>query len=157
MSQRDLKGKSALLREAMPREKAREAPKEEGKRLGVLRRDGEELRIVWSEYEGRPYLSLRIWTKGTNGAFYPDKARGFTVRLRELPDFADAIQGALEEADDYYAEFRKGKEEEARRNPSIRRESTAPTGRTLNPLPKSQALPQENDAPSLPEDDSEFF
>jgi hypothetical protein len=143
MSQRDLKGKSALLREAMPREKAREAPKEEGKRLGVLRRDGEELRIVWSEYEGRPYLSLRIWTKGTNGAFYPDKARGFTVRLRELPDFADAIQGALEE--------------EARRNPAIRRESTAPTGRTLNPLPKSQALPQENDAPSLPEDDSEFF
>ena len=157
MSQRDLKGKSALLREVMPREKAREAPKEEGKRLGVLRRDGEELSIVWSEYEGRPYLSLRIWTKGTNGVFYPDKARGFTIRLRELPDFADAIESALEEADAYYAAFRKGKEEEGGRNQARVLESTAPQGRNVSPLPKSQTPPTDNAAPDATEDDSELF
>jgi hypothetical protein len=156
MGERDLKGKSASLREAMPKEKAREAPQEDGKRLGVIRRGDEELRIVWSAYEGRPYLSLRIWTKGSNGVFYPEKARGFTVRLRELPDFAEAIGSAVEEADEYYATWRKQKEEEERRTqPAFRVPPASPN--LLRPVPEKAPEPLGEAPKTDGEDDSHLF
>jgi hypothetical protein len=47
---------------------------------------------------------VRFWKRGDDGHFWPDKHRGFSIRLRELPDFAEAISEALELADAHVAQ-----------------------------------------------------
>jgi hypothetical protein len=80
-------------------------PPEVGTRLATLQRlkEREEIHVCWCEYEGNPYLSLRIWGEGSDGQYWPDRHRGFSVRLRELPDLAEAIAAALDLADEYLA------------------------------------------------------
>lgn len=89
-----LRDAAAALRAQQPGRANRPAPVDRGKRLATIQRgDGEEVRVTWDEYEGRPFLSIRAWRNG-----YPDPKRGVTIRLRELADFADGIALALEEA-----------------------------------------------------------
>lgn len=77
----------------------RKAPEERGERLATLPRgESEELRVTWDQYEGRPYLSLRLWTRGTDGQWWPDKTRGITVRRHELATFAEGLEVALDRA-----------------------------------------------------------
>ena len=77
----------------------RQAPEDRGERLATIPRgDSEELRVTWDSYEGRPYLSLRLWTRGTDGQWWPDRAKGCTVRRHELSTFADAVERAVERA-----------------------------------------------------------
>lgn len=78
---------------------ARTAPVERGERLATIARsDSEELRVTWDAYEGRPYLSLRFWTRGADGQWWPEKAKGLTVRRHELATFAEGVERALERA-----------------------------------------------------------
>src|SRR5207248_540653 len=77
-------------------------PQENGRRLATIGRSkDEELRVNWSEYEGKPYLSIRLWTRDDSGGWWPSKTVGCTVRLRELPDVADAIAEALGLAEEH--------------------------------------------------------
>ena len=52
--------------------------------------------MSWCTYEGRPYLSLRLWTRDDRGGWWPDSKKGITVRIRELADVAEAIAEALD-------------------------------------------------------------
>jgi len=93
-----LRSNAQRLRGALPPRRQSTPPAEQGRRLATLPRprDDAEIRLSWCEYDGHPYLSIRVWVKGDDGQWWPDKHRGFSVRLRELPEVADAIGAALE-------------------------------------------------------------
>lgn len=101
----DLRSKAQSFRQRLPDRRGAQPPPEQGRRLVTLPRpkDDAEIRLNWCEYEGNPYLGIRVWTKGADGQYWPDKHRGFSVRLRELPDVAEAIAEALELADEHLA------------------------------------------------------
>lgn len=79
----------------MSEQGTREAPRETGKRLATLPRRGgfgkpdAELRIALDTYEGRSFISLRLWERGADGNFYPTP-KGVTLRTGEL---YEAIRG----------------------------------------------------------------
>ena len=80
------------------REFSGEPPVDDGELLDALpRSDGfEALRVSIKEYEGRPYVSLRVWVRDKNsGAMWPTR-RGVSVRVRELPRVIAALQKAAE-------------------------------------------------------------
>jgi hypothetical protein len=99
----DLRERAQHLRDRLPVRRRPDPPEEQGRRLATLERprDDAEIRIDWCEYQGHPYLSLRAWVKGAGGRLWPDKHRGFSIRLRELPDVARAIAEALDLAEDH--------------------------------------------------------
>jgi len=104
MEERNLRASAQGLRQAYPQRPAASAPVDTGKRLATIPRgDAEELRVSWAEYEGRPFLSLRVWKKDSSGSWWPDKAKGLTVRVRELADFVDGVAAAVDEARAYAA------------------------------------------------------
>lgn len=81
-------------------------PPETGERLLTIDRGpGEELRIVWAEYRGSPYVGLRIWTKDRRGRWWPDRTRGMSVRIRELGQVAEAISIAIDRAEELRADW----------------------------------------------------
>ncbi len=51
----------------------------------------EELRVAIGEFNGKRFASLRVWWKGQDGQFRPDKAKGLTVRPKELRKVIDAL------------------------------------------------------------------
>ena len=72
-------------------------PSDNGKRLMVIRRgDNEELRLVWSSYDGHPYLNISLWRLDSNGTFRPVGEKTMSVRIHELADFADGVLQAVE-------------------------------------------------------------
>lgn len=72
------------------------APQENGVRLATMKRgDDEELRVNWSEYNGKNFLSVRVWTR-SGEAWFPVKDKGVTIRLHELGDFAEGVGRALD-------------------------------------------------------------
>ena len=96
---RKAKGPAALpfLPEAPPLLPAREAPVENGKRLATLYRGhAEEMRVNWAEFNGHPFLNLRVWRCGLDGIWRPDRERGCSVKVRELASLSEAVQVALE-------------------------------------------------------------
>jgi hypothetical protein len=72
-------------------------PAESGLRRAKLpRRDGrEELRVNLAEYQGRPYLAVRLWQRDQSGAWWPTR-KGVSIRLSEARDVADALAKALD-------------------------------------------------------------
>jgi hypothetical protein len=68
----------------------------------ITRSKDEELRVNWSEYEGKPYLSIRLWTRDDAGGWWPSKTVGCTIRLRELADVAEALAEAMDLAEAYH-------------------------------------------------------
>jgi hypothetical protein len=96
-----LRDKAQQLRGALPPRRQGQPPPETGRRLATIPRpkDDEEIRINWCEYEGHPYLGVRIWRRGDDGNLWPDKHRGFSIRLHELPDVAEAIAEAIDLAE----------------------------------------------------------
>jgi len=103
----DLRQRTEQSRLAFDPPKPTEPPQDTGKRLATIERvnnktkQKEELRVSWCEYEGRPYLSIRLWSENNSG-WWPTKT-GCTVRTRELHDFADGISAALDELDEHHA------------------------------------------------------
>jgi hypothetical protein len=67
----------------------RQPPVEHGQRLATFPRPGYhdqpdgELRLTLQEYEDKPFLSLRLWTRGEGGHFWPT-AKGVSIRLKEV-------------------------------------------------------------------------
>lgn len=75
---------------------AHPAPVENGPRLATFNRgQSEEMRVNFSEFNGHYFISLRIWYTTPDGRSLPDRSRGMTVKLRELQEFAQAMQLAL--------------------------------------------------------------
>lgn len=73
-------------------------PEENGVRLATIRRsEEEEVRLSWAEYNGRHFLNVRVWTRRSSG-WWPDREKGLTVRVRELPAFAEGLAKAVEMA-----------------------------------------------------------
>ncbi len=92
----DLRDRANRLRQAMPPRAPATPPRENGRRLGTINRsETEEIRINWSEFEGHPFFSIRMWKRYDDGTWWPDK-RGIAIRVRELPDLVVAISEAIE-------------------------------------------------------------
>jgi hypothetical protein len=101
----DLRQRAASLRGRLPERRQSRPPEENGQRLACIQRGpDEELRVHWSTYEGKPFLSIRIWTRDQQGGWWPDGKRGVAIRVREMPDFAEALSEALELADRHVAQ-----------------------------------------------------
>ncbi len=102
-----LSAAAGRLRQGIPLTRTAQPPEDHGQRLATLlrsSRDGsadEEIRVAWTEFNGRPFLSIRTWTHSGEG-WWPTKA-GISVRLRELADFAEAVSKALELAEEHLA------------------------------------------------------
>jgi hypothetical protein len=80
-----------------PRPEQPAPPQEQGERLATLpRNQGEELRINLAEYDGRPYLALRIWARGSDGNLWPVKGKGGSIRVAEIDEVIDALNRARE-------------------------------------------------------------
>ena len=70
--------------------------------ITIARSADEEIRVNWAEYEGKPYVSVRLWNRDRdNGTWWPDAKKGMSIRLRELADFAEAIAEALDLAGEH--------------------------------------------------------
>lgn len=52
-------------------------------RFSASRGEHDELRVQLREYKGAPFVDLRVWSQGSDGAWHPTR-RDVTVRLREL-------------------------------------------------------------------------
>lgn len=97
----DLRDRADRLRQQMPPRRSATPPQENGRRIGTIERaDGEEIRINWCEYEGKPYVSIRLWQRNDQGQWFPDSRRGMSWRIRELPDIAAAVAELLDLAED---------------------------------------------------------
>jgi hypothetical protein len=83
-----------------PRQETRQPPADDGELLARIERprDGTELRVSWSSYEGHPFVSARVWFRGDDGVMRPDRARGLSIRLKELETVHAAIGQALDRA-----------------------------------------------------------
>jgi hypothetical protein len=88
----------ALRQKTAPKTSDRKPPEENGIRLATIPRgEDEELRLSWAEYNGRNFLNIRMWHRQESG-WWPDKSKGMTVRVHELPDFAEGIAQAIDKA-----------------------------------------------------------
>lgn len=91
----DLRQKASQLRSNLPKNGQGTPPAMKGQLLGTLPHKEGSIRIVWDEYEGHSYLSIRLWTANDSGQLWPSKI-GFTVRIRDLPALGEAIGKALD-------------------------------------------------------------
>jgi hypothetical protein len=83
------------LRQAESDTAAASPPAERGRRLATFPRgDRAELRVTLDEYEGRPFVSLRVWEADRPGApLWPAKGKGCSLRLSEIGGFLEALAG----------------------------------------------------------------
>jgi hypothetical protein len=79
-----------------------EAPEPTGETLASFPRKGsdgteQELRVVLDEYQGHPYIAVRLWSIDRDtGAWWPVKGKGISVRLSEAQGVAEALTRALD-------------------------------------------------------------
>ena len=64
----------------------------------VPRGDGTVLRVAWRTLEGRPFVTLAVWERGTAGAWWPVQGKAVTVRVRELGEVLEGLVKAAERA-----------------------------------------------------------
>ncbi len=75
-------------------------PEPSGQLLAAFERPGRgrgpdaELRVVLDTYQGHEYISLRVWTKSSDGGWYPSK-KGVSVRLGEAENLAEVLAEAV--------------------------------------------------------------
>jgi hypothetical protein len=104
----DLRNRAERFRRQLPERRRATPPAENGRRLGTIKRSADEqIRVNWSEYEGRPFVSFRMWKRSDDGQWWPDGKRGMSVRIRELPDLAAAIAEALDLAEANQRQWRE--------------------------------------------------
>lgn len=90
--------KASALRSALPKPGGGKAPEDSGIRLATFQRPEGELRFTWNVYENKPYVRFQIWSKSDDGAFWPVKGQGLSIKIKELPDLAEGVQRALDMA-----------------------------------------------------------
>jgi len=67
-------------------------PAENGTRLATFPRgNGSEMRVNLSTYEGKPFVSLRLWERDQGGAWWPVKGKGCSVRVGEAAELAGVL------------------------------------------------------------------
>jgi hypothetical protein len=76
-------------------------PSETGRRIATFARTGPqgerlELRVHVDEYEGRPYVGVRMWKQDPRGGWWPTP-KGTTIRRSELAGFIECLQEAYAE------------------------------------------------------------
>jgi hypothetical protein len=77
-----------------PKGGPREEP-ETGKILATLKRqDGTELRVALREFQGKPWVDLRIWQP--DGERMSPTKKGLGLKTRELPEVVEALVAAME-------------------------------------------------------------
>ena len=64
----------------------------------VPRGDGTVFRVAWRTLEGRPFVTLAVWERGTAGAWWPVQGKAVTVRVRELGEVLEGLVKAAERA-----------------------------------------------------------
>lgn len=64
----------------------------------VPRGDGTVFRVAWRTFEGRPFVTLAVWERGTGGAWWPVQGKAVTVRVRELGEVLEGLVKAAERA-----------------------------------------------------------
>jgi hypothetical protein len=112
----DLRDRAEQLRRQFPPRRSATPPQENGRRIGTIdRSETEQIHVNWSEFEGKPFVSPRLWKRGDDGGWWPDAKRGMSVRIRELHDLAAAIAEALDLAE---ANQRQWRESQANRPPA---------------------------------------
>lgn len=73
------------------------APPDPGEILAeVPRGERVALRVALREFEGKPFVTIAVWEKGTGGAFWPARGKAVTVRVRELGAVLEALVSAAE-------------------------------------------------------------
>jgi hypothetical protein len=93
----DLRNRAQHLRDRVPPRRSTGPARENGERLAAIdRSEAEQIRVDWSEYQGKPFLSIRLWKRGDDGQFWPDAKRGISIRISELADQADALAAAID-------------------------------------------------------------
>lgn len=55
-----------------------------------------ELRIIFSEFKGHPFLNVREWFLSDDGNWYPTK-KGVSIKMRELDPVISALQSMQSE------------------------------------------------------------
>lgn len=79
-------------------------PEPSGETLAEFPRRGkygseEALRVSLDQFEGHPYISIRVWSRDNrSGQWWPLKGRGVSVRISEAEGVAQALNEALERA-----------------------------------------------------------
>src|SRR4051794_18493524 len=78
-------------------------PAEQGRRLAALTRTARdqpdcELRVALDEYQGHPYISIRLWQFAPRSGGWPIKGRGVSARTREAGGVAAALLEAARRA-----------------------------------------------------------
>jgi hypothetical protein len=69
---------------------------ERGQRLATFGRGPDkEMRVCRDAYEGRPYLSLRLWEVGADQKWHPTKC-GATIRMGEAAELARVLEREAE-------------------------------------------------------------
>jgi hypothetical protein len=77
-----------------------DAPRENGERLATFaRHGGEELRVSLAEFNGHPFISLRVWAPGPDGQLLPVRGKGVSVKLREVAGLAEALAAVAGQLD----------------------------------------------------------
>lgn len=120
----DLRAGAAALRQTFTSGNGggKQPPQESGKRLARIERGDDALHLTWQEYEGREFLRLQPWKKGGDGNFWPVKGQGFTIRVHELPDFAEGIAAAMDLAQQFQSKRQQGDRGQTRRQEQPRHE-----------------------------------
>ncbi len=80
-------------------------PAEQGRRLATFDRKGlgderAELRVSIDEYQGHPYISVRVWTYDARVDGWWPSRKGVSVRLSEAEGVAAALTEAIERVGD---------------------------------------------------------
>ncbi len=105
----DLRDRGERFRQQLPERRTATPPTENGPRIGTIERSADEqIRVNWSEFEGKPFVALRLWKRGDDGGWWPDGKRGISIRIRELPDLAAAIAEARDNAEANQKQWREG-------------------------------------------------
>ena len=97
----NLRDRAASLRAVAPERKSATPPEDNGVILGTLDRGDAELRVVFAEFKGHPYINLRLWKRDNQGQAWPSR-EGVTVRLHELPMFLELMDSAAEMAQHHF-------------------------------------------------------
>lgn len=68
------------------------APADQGQRLATFDRgEGTELRVNLAEYNGHPYISIRVWERNQAGQWWPVKGKGCSIRMNEAAELAKVL------------------------------------------------------------------
>ncbi len=76
------------------------APEPSGRLLATFERPGRgrgpdtELRVSLDEYMGHPFINMRVWSRGSDGNWYPTR-KGLSVKLREAENLAETLGEAV--------------------------------------------------------------